>query len=255
MPKSKRKYKQILIILGLIAVATLVLRTPKAEQQSYIAHYAGKIDGVGYTNSLEAIENSIAKGMRHIEIDLIYTSDDSLVAVHDWEKINRMNGQDSNAPMTYREFKNSKIMGKYTPLDATQVDSVMLANPTITLVTDKTSDPEVLNKYFSNIRDRVIVEAVNPDNYFELKKSGYKKVLHRNMLPLSQWIEAAIKHKGIVNTFVCYHEDYGNRSVLRKMVDNLFNCKYALYAVESKALADSIMERHSDVEFVYINRP
>ena len=51
-----------------------------------IAHAAGGIDRFPYTNSKEAYLNSYKNGFRLFEIDISITSDEKLVARHDWKK-------------------------------------------------------------------------------------------------------------------------------------------------------------------------
>ncbi len=51
-----------------------------------IAHAGGGINGLKYTNSLEAMEQSIEHGFKMIELDLLISSDRRIVAVHDWNR-------------------------------------------------------------------------------------------------------------------------------------------------------------------------
>lgn len=53
---------------------------------SLIAHAGGGIDGVKYTNSKEALLQSIDTGYRLIEIDLLVSSDGEILGAHDWER-------------------------------------------------------------------------------------------------------------------------------------------------------------------------
>ena len=51
---------------------------------SFIAHAGGGIDGKTYTNSLEALNNSINNSFKLIELDLLVTDDNKIVAQHDF---------------------------------------------------------------------------------------------------------------------------------------------------------------------------
>ena len=53
------------------------------SQEAYIAH-GGGIKQYVYTNSEEAIEDSINRGFKYIEIDFQLSSDNKLIGVHDW---------------------------------------------------------------------------------------------------------------------------------------------------------------------------
>ena len=93
-------------------------------QHKYIAHALGGIDGYSYTNSPEAFLANYAKGYRLFEVDLIYTSDGTLVGLHSWknsnvEKVLGVKRDDSmdEAGMTLKEFKSCKVYERYSCLD------------------------------------------------------------------------------------------------------------------------------------------
>lgn len=61
-----------------------------AKEQWYdtdriVVHALGKIDGVTYTNSKEALENSCQSGVRFLECDFSMTADHQLASCHDWD--------------------------------------------------------------------------------------------------------------------------------------------------------------------------
>lgn len=49
-----------------------------------IAHAAGAVCGYTYTNSLDALDSSYARGFRYFEMDFSWTTDGKLVLLHDW---------------------------------------------------------------------------------------------------------------------------------------------------------------------------
>ena len=238
-----------IILLSWLAKA--VSFTPyKAEHQGYIAHACGNIDGIKYTNSREALENCIKRGQFTIEIDLRKTTDNELVAVHKWGQFSEL-----DTVMSSQEFKTVKIMGKYTTLMATQIDSIWKANPELILVTDKTSDPEMLNKYFYDIRDRVIVEAFSPHDYFTLAEMGYKNVYYSGYLPFTKWLKALWKYGEPINAYVVPLDNYllTRKGLLSRWFINIFKCKHAVADIKNVEQADSLMRAHPDIEYVYID--
>lgn len=50
----------------------------------FIAHSGGEIDGITYTNSLEALNYSYDKGFRYFELDLVEDVYGNVLAAHDW---------------------------------------------------------------------------------------------------------------------------------------------------------------------------
>ncbi len=96
-----------------------------------IYHAGGEIQGNVYTNSLEAIEETLAEGNYFIEIDLNYTSDGHLVCAHTWPDV-----YPNDYQPTLEEFLSSKVQGKFTPITAADLIQIMCNNPEMYLVTD-----------------------------------------------------------------------------------------------------------------------
>lgn len=138
-----------------------------------IAHGGGSIDGHVYTNSKEAVESAINSGMKFIEIDLIKTSDGIYIAGHDWELVNNITGHNGDAPLSLKEFKESKIHGKYTPLDESDIAELMKKYPDWTMVIDKARDITHLAKVFP-FPDRIILQVYGIHGYFDALKAGFK---------------------------------------------------------------------------------
>lgn len=108
-----------------------------------IVHALGEIDGITYTNSKEAMENSYNNGRRLLECDLIMTSDNQVVACHEWEEV-----------PTYTEFISTKIMGKYTAIGGLDLILFMKDHPDVYVITDtKEADPEILGEPFEALVD------------------------------------------------------------------------------------------------------
>lgn len=122
------------------------------ELPHHIAHAMGGIDGEDYTNSLEAWETNYEKGCRCFEVDFWRASDDELVAYHDGlrGKYGLPEGFSSE------QFTDSKFAGKYTPLDAEGIASLMQRATDWRLVTD------FKNGFRSNLR-RLVSELDRSD--------------------------------------------------------------------------------------------
>jgi len=141
------------------------------QTEQLILHAAGGIDGLTYTNSKEAMELSLEKGYRTIEIDFDYTSDGLLVCVHKWDEISK-----SEEPMSSDTFLNFRIYGKYTPMTAEDVVGYMRSNPQLYIVLDCkeaqmeqitkdlvtlcAGEAEVLNRFIIQLYDRGMKEPI-----------------------------------------------------------------------------------------------
>ena len=154
-------------------------------RQEYIAHAGGSIHGYCYSNSLEVVQNSLEHGIDFIELDLSVTSDGQLVAWHDW------NFEWTYAP-THDEFMARKIYGLFTPIDFPRMDSILSANPGLSLVTDKISDPAIIDQWLHKYKKRVWVECFSDEDYFTLQKMGYN-VLASKVPPYKTDTVAAIR--------------------------------------------------------------
>ena len=150
----------------------------KNNNYRFIAHAGGGIDKIKYTNSLEAINNSIKNGYNLIEIDLIETSDKKLVAAHDWDLFKKITNCCDQIIPDLKEFNSSKILKKYTPVDYNKINNIFLENENLILVTDKTNNFDLINNLFNFDKNRIIVEIFGRKNYFEAIKKGIKNPLY-----------------------------------------------------------------------------
>ncbi|QTH42381.1 hypothetical protein J4772_33760 [Cohnella sp. LGH] len=134
-----------------------------------IGHAGGRLDGVDYTNCLEAFELSYTqRGHRVFEADILLTLDGEPVLRHDWEAYlyrhlhqKRPEGQAEGQPLTLEQFKSLKILNRYTPVTAADLFSFLIRYPDACMVTDtKHSDPRLAERQFSKL-----VEAAAPFGY------------------------------------------------------------------------------------------
>lgn len=131
-----------------------------------VSHAGGQLDGVNYTNCKEAFEQSYSdRGHRVFEADLELTSDDRLVLRHDWEAYLYQylgqtvpEGAEEGKPLSLEQFRNLKILNRYTPLTIEDLFQFMIDHPDTFLITDsKYVQPEIVRKQF-----RLLVEAAAP---------------------------------------------------------------------------------------------
>lgn len=153
-----------------------------------IVHALGVANGESYTNSLEALNNSLAQGQTVFEVDLALTSDGELICAHD--SVTLM-GEDNRAflegkelcDITKDEFTSLKIRDKYTTLCMEDLILVMKDHPDMYIVTDTKEDrQEGIKKQFDNIvelakknkcskvLDRIIPQIYNEDMFSTLQK-------------------------------------------------------------------------------------
>lgn len=135
----------------------------------------GGIGELTYTNSLEALQDSVKKHFRFIEIDLVKTSDGHLLAAHDWANFKSLADMPGNdpSPLSLDEAMQLKIKKIYSPLDGKGIREIMEVNRDFFLVTDKINDYDLLLKELP-FPDRIIVEVFSPEDYLKALQSGVR---------------------------------------------------------------------------------
>ena len=217
----------------LICLTSLVGCAKQQPKQDYIAHAGGCIYRYCYSNSLEAVNNTLAHHMNYIELDLSITSDGQLVAWHDWQF------EWTEAP-THDEFMNRKIYGHFTPIDFPRMDSILSANPKLSLVTDKISNPAIIDQWLHPYKKRVWVECFSSDDYFALQQMGYN-VLASRVPPCKAFKASQIRN---------YTFDYRHCPDLSDRDGDTF----ALFGgAITQSMADSLFATDPRIRFVYID--
>ncbi|MGE7795268.1 glycerophosphodiester phosphodiesterase family protein [Lysinibacillus fusiformis] len=111
------------------------------ENNNLIAHAFGAVDGKDYTNSFEAFEQNYKKGYRVFEVDFLLTSDNRLIARHDWSYDRALLFKQNpphnlGTPWDYESVMNQKIYDAYSPVDVALVIEIMEKHPDVYIVTD-----------------------------------------------------------------------------------------------------------------------
>lgn len=172
----------ISVLVGLMLGYTGFMKDKNMnERKNYLSsrliiHAMGLIDGSAYTNSLEAFQAHYENGQRYFETDFSVTSDDQLVARHDWQGVDL-----ENIP-TEEVFLNTPIYGKYTPLSLKNIIYLMQQYEDVYIITDtKDDDPVIARKDISilvetaremnamDVLDRFVIQFYNIEMYEAIK--------------------------------------------------------------------------------------
>lgn len=214
-----------------------------------IAHALGSIDGYVYTNSREAMNNSIEIGYKYLEVDIDSTSDGVIVASHDWTHFNEItqNSELKDSMISFEEFSKRKIYDIYTPICLQEVIDTLINNPDISIVTDKISDPDIIEKYFSEIKERVYVECFSEDDYFELKEKGYNVMFSTNDANdvLTYVVKNLLKGHGRID-FITTSIDQDNKEL--KKLKCIMPLKVSMYTINTE---ESLNEFLNEIDFFY----
>ena len=126
-----------------------------------------------YTNSKESLEYGYSKGIRIMEVDLLYTSDNRIVANHFW----------TDDILNYDEFMNNGIYNKYSPINLEILIDYMIMYDDMYIVIDTKEDAysdKYLNIYVElveycksidiSLLDRVIVQIYSYDMFYDIEE-------------------------------------------------------------------------------------
>lgn len=147
-----------------------------------IAHALGGLDGKNYLNSIDSFYSNYQKGYRIFEMDLRLTTDNVLIGKHKWG-VNLSDPLSKNGDaVSYNEFKNTKIYGRYTPTSFLDMLNLMEKYPDFYLITDsKNTDTYTIKKQFNAIvqtakktgkeqyLDRVIIQIYDKAMFYTVK--------------------------------------------------------------------------------------
>ena len=150
------------------------------NEYNFIAHAGGGIDGLAYTNTVDAIYNSIENNYRLIELDLLVTDDDMIVASHDWKSFKNYCKKyiEKKESYSYKDVRkcnnNLEKNNEYQLADEYFIRQILntygeMPNE-VTFVTDQIQDFKLLKKKFKGYESRIIVEAHSILNYLIAKK-------------------------------------------------------------------------------------
>lgn len=150
-------------------------------KEGYIAH-GGGVGKFLYTNSKEAVCDSLQKGFQFIELDIIETDDGHLLAAHDRDYFCKLTGLPQGSSLKASDVKDLKINGEYSVLLGDDIYRIMLSNPDMILVTDKITNYSLLMEEIP-LPDRIIIECFSPSGVVQAKKCGFIHTAYSLFVP------------------------------------------------------------------------
>jgi glycerophosphoryl diester phosphodiesterase len=184
---DRKKIIASVIMIGAIVLLLVLTLGGKEKQPAtgfaahrVVAHAMGGIHNYTYTNTLDAFIANYEQGTRVFEADLLLTSDDKLVARHEWTaNMSKLLGQQAVLPaakqgivLNYADVMSSPILELYSPLDIDKIMDLMVIYPDAYIVTDtKELEPELVTKQFQLIveaaekREPALLQRIVPQIY------------------------------------------------------------------------------------------
>ncbi|MBQ6278787.1 MAG: hypothetical protein IJK68_03625 [Muribaculaceae bacterium] len=258
--------KVILYTLGIVALLAVALllyvraNEPAVPDNTIIAHAGGNIDSLTYTNTREAVEHAIARGVKFIELDVVISPEGEPLAFHSsGDMIDTIYSCD---PPHISEFSAAPLRGKngktYTPLTWREINEIFLAHPDLTFMVDKTDDPAVLEKFFPKLKERMIVECFSMDRYREVTKAGFKQaMLSEEAVNPSAVIAQDIKHlfnsdEPRIDMIAIGRSTYNSNRTMRWFI-KLCNLPMAMWSATDQNRAKEMFDNIPQLQMLYTN--
>ncbi|MGI6778913.1 MAG: glycerophosphodiester phosphodiesterase family protein [Acetivibrionales bacterium] len=145
-----------------------------------VAHGGGGINGISYTNSLEALNNNYEAGFRLFEIDIVWTGDEELVLLHDWEG-HTVATFGTDKIFTLREFNSNIRIDGFTQMSINDLALWMKYYPDAYIITDikeRNIDAlKIIKQRYPEITDRIIPQIYFFNEYEPVKGLGYENII------------------------------------------------------------------------------
>ena len=170
---------------------TLKLRRMLASEKKII-HACGEITGpdgevYDYTNSREALEQTLSKGAHFVEIDFAFTSDKKLVCIHNWKKdFVKADGTMVESAATWEEFTKGSILGFFSTMTLEDLVQILQDHPDVYIVMDVKA-AEMLRGYrymakflsgkYPEMLPRMIPQFYHASQYEYLYGCGYRTMI------------------------------------------------------------------------------
>jgi glycerophosphoryl diester phosphodiesterase len=247
------------LIFSIIFLLIFINKSFSDNNVNYIAHAGGEIDGYTYTNSVQAIKQSIKFGYNFIEIDLYLSSDGYFYGFHDFKSLILKDQNDHKFIYNFQKKFFSKTVKKkdLILLNKKLKDPMILeeelieifrSNANLNLVTDKTHDFRQLKDKFNFMNDRLYIEISSKKNYLKslLYSLDNKIFLTGNFDFKDRLFIRLFRIKNVV-----FQKDLLKMEVVKnrlKKYKNLFNIKFFTYTVNIK---DDFNFYPQFVDFIY----
>lgn len=220
-----------------------------------------------YTNSKEALLQSIKEGFKFIELDLALNAQGEIFAAHDYKhfyKITNALPKDFNAdmlnhiafvPPSKDYIKNAKIYERFTPLALQDINAIFRANPSVYLVTDKLNDFNAMANQLDFGKDRILIEVFSIKAYFEARKMGFKYPMFCAWNS-AEAIKTAMRHKiSMITTHTEILRDEKGAKLAEEFIAN-GGCIFTFSSNEQKFINEHLDKRVSGfyVDFYDITR-
>ena len=164
---------------------------PVFSENRAVAHALGGIDGVTYSNSLEAFHQSVELGFKLLEVDLMLVGNE-VVCFHEGSEDQLRWRTDEDTTRWPAEYDLARYAGRYRVISARELLDALRDTEGIYLVTDtKGNNEEVMGRFVHAAQeiDERLVERIIPQIYHPEEATTVEEIgpFPRIILTLYQW--------------------------------------------------------------------
>lgn len=200
--------KKIIVVLAILISVSYAVVAPakdaikakdsgRVELPFSIIHAGGFIKGISYTNSLQALDNSLSRGFNFIEIDFVWTNDRQLVLLHDWEETVTKLFNVQPKIYSLKEFNSFTMIEELKQLNFDDLTNWLIRHPDIFIVTDIKWDNvyalTYISRHYSKIKTQLIPQIYYFEEYDKVKSLGYENIIFT--LVKSDWSDGKMPAK------------------------------------------------------------
>ena len=118
------------------------------------------------------------------------------------------------------------------------------------MVTDRISTPVIIDKWFSGVKENILVEAISIDDYNTLRNLGYHAMLTLGDLRHSEfwyYVRQSMFNKQKIDWVVVSATQSDFRYV--RILKRLFGIKTAMYTENDKSFFEKYVGREADLVY------
>lgn len=222
---------------------------PSPVEARLVAHAGGAVRGLTYTNSREALDEHYAEGYRVFELDFHWTSDGSLVVVHDWAEISAQFGTKPHV-FSYDEFESATRRDGLHQLTFEDLRKWLRTHRDAFVVTDtKDSNTRFLLYLQANggdIRSQLIVQIYRMSELQAARELGPRAVwltVYKYAYPA--WALSRISGVDAIVIPVAFYDRYRNPMLMERV-------HFYVHAVPSQSV-DETFRRMPAIYGIYVD--
>lgn len=178
----KKRNTAVVALAIIIILSALPAYAAEESYERVIAHGGGAYKGYETTNSVEALNSSIANGYKIIELDMELSSDGKIIMLHDWDRTAKSYyGAVFPKKLSQSQFMQLSVYGKFEVLTFDKLAAVLKEHPNVRIVTDCKGDNlallSLIAEQYPDFADRFIPQIYDFSQWDKVQELGYRDII------------------------------------------------------------------------------